>query len=97
MSLTLLRDRTRSLTNFEWISGIRTAQAATGSHYKIRALLSQLRVQYTDFLSGGITALLLRWNLNARGIYNGLLSYEEEDYLRGAKPTPPQLRCQAED
>ena len=101
MSLTLLLDRTTSLTNFEFISGLRTVQAATGSHYKIRALFSQFHVHYTDFLSGGdgsggIKALLLRWNLNAGGIFNSLLSYEGED-LRGAKPTPPQLRCHAED
>ncbi|ADB88761.1 RNA polymerase, partial [Durham virus] len=75
------------------ISGLRTAQIATGSHYKIRTILRELDIQYRDALcggdgSGGLTALLLRLNPYCRAIFNSLLDLQDYD-LRGSKPSPP--------
>ncbi|AIR95579.1 polymerase [Yata virus] len=75
------------------ISGLRLNQIATGAHYKIRTLIRQLNIKYTDFLcggdgSGGITAYLLRENPCSRGIFNSLLCLDGVP-LHGSKPSPP--------
>ncbi|WGL21410.1 RNA-dependent RNA polymerase [Killamcar virus 1] len=75
------------------VSGLRTAQLATGAHYKLRSILQSKKIQYSDFLcggdgSGGLTALLLRLNKNSRGIFNSLLEYESST-LKGVSPSGP--------
>ena len=80
-------------SNCPLVSGLRIVQVATGSHYKIRSLLSNYSIKYKDFLSGGdgsggLTALYLRWNITSRGIFNSLLDYDGVD-MRGSKPSPP--------
>nr|AXF38754.1 MAG: RNA-dependent RNA polymerase [Shelduck rhabdovirus] len=75
------------------ISGLRTFQMATGSHYKLRCILNHYQTTYRDFLcggdgSGGLTAYLLRRNPSSRGLFNSLLNLGGIN-LRGAKPGPP--------
>lgn len=75
------------------MAGLRVVQVATGAHYKLRAIFSNMDIPYQGFLcggdgSGGLTAFLLRWNPSSRGIFNSLLSYTGVD-LRGSKPSPP--------
>nr|QMP82217.1 RNA-dependent RNA polymerase [Lepidopteran rhabdo-related virus OKIAV3] len=75
------------------ISGIRWVLLATGSMWKISSILHQLDLHYLDFLcggdgSGGITALLARFNRHSRFIYNSLLNLGELD-LNGTEPRPP--------
>ncbi|AID53192.1 large protein [Dolphin rhabdovirus] len=75
------------------ISGLRLFQFATGSHYKLRAIIYQLNLKYDDFLcggdgSGGITSALMRYQPFSRCIFNSLLETEDID-LRGSAPSPP--------
>nr|AJG39213.1 RNA-dependent RNA polymerase [Wuhan Louse Fly Virus 11] len=75
------------------ISGLRTAQIATGSHYKIRSLVHEFNIKYKVFLSagdgsGGITSALLRWNPKSRGIFNSLMDLSQT-IMRGSSPDPP--------
>ncbi|APF32078.1 RNA dependent RNA polymerase [Caligus rogercresseyi rhabdovirus] len=88
------------------ISGLRLAQLATGSHYKIRSILQAFNIRCRDALiggdgSGGISALILRYYPSSRVVFNSLLSPEHLD-LRGGSPGPPsavdamgrgKLRC----
>ncbi|UYL95609.1 MAG: RNA-dependent RNA polymerase [Zhangjiakou Rhabd tick virus 1] len=77
------------------ISGLRWVQAATGAHYKIRAVLSRYPWR-GDFLcggdgSGGMTAAILRAYPSARGLFNSLLDLEGSN-LRGVAPgLPPAI------
>nr|WHX01969.1 RNA polymerase [Perhabdovirus perca] len=75
------------------ISGLRTAQIATGAHYKIRAILAGLAIQPHDALcggdgSGGIGACLLRRYPFLKLIYNSLFEITDLD-MRGSAPGPP--------
>lgn len=80
--------------SFPLIASLRLVQLSSGSHYKLGVILHELGLQYHDFLcggdgSGGLTALLLRQNHNARGIFNSLLPTERGQDFRGAKPSGP--------
>lgn len=60
------------------ISGLRPLQLSTGSHYKIRSFLGNLRMQVQYFLSfgdgsGGITSCILRHYPHSTGVFNSLL------------------------
>ncbi|AJR28289.1 polymerase [Kwatta virus] len=71
----------------------RLVQLATGSHYKVRTILTKLQISYTFFLSGGdgsggITSMLLRNNCKSRGIFNSLLDLTGLQ-LKGSAPAPP--------
>nr|AHD46130.1 RNA-dependent RNA polymerase [Eel virus American] len=75
------------------ISGLRTAQLATGSHYKLRSILVQNRIQVTDALcggdgSGGIGASVMRQYPITQVIYNSLFEIQDLD-MRGSAPGPP--------
>ncbi|QIQ19249.1 polymerase [Leman virus] len=75
------------------ISGLRTAQIATGAHYKIRAILTGLSIQPHDALcggdgSGGIGACLIRTYPFLKLIYNSLFEIVDLD-MRGSAPGPP--------
>ncbi|AJR28363.1 polymerase [Curionopolis virus] len=75
------------------ISSLRLAQLATGAHYKIRSLIRDQKLKYSDFMclgdgSGGMTSCLLRENRLSRGIFNSLLDLTSTP-LRGMKPGPP--------
>lgn len=74
------------------ISGLRPFQFATGAHYKLRSILKTLP-PIRGFLcggdgSGGMTAAILRWSPEARGIFNSLLDLSDR-HLRGVAPSPP--------
>ncbi|UHK03250.1 MAG: RNA-dependent RNA polymerase [Hangzhou rhabdovirus 4] len=75
------------------ISGLRLFQCATGAHYKLRTIIKTLHIKYNNFLcagdgSGGLTAWLLRNNLESRGIFNSLLELTGV-HLKGSAPSPP--------
>nr|QIQ19269.1 polymerase [Perhabdovirus perca] len=75
------------------ISGLRTAQIATGAHYKIRSILTGLAVQPHDALcggdgSGGIGACLIRMYPFLKLVYNSLFEVTDLD-MRGSAPGPP--------
>lgn len=75
------------------ISGMRLFNFATGSHYKIRSILSKFKIQYHDALVagdglGGISAAILRLSPLTRLIFNSLLTLDKVD-LRGTAPSPP--------
>uniref|UniRef100_A0AAU7L118 Replicase n=1 Tax=Zeugodacus cucurbitae sigmavirus-B2 TaxID=3159479 RepID=A0AAU7L118_9RHAB len=79
--------------NDPMISGLRLFQCATGSHYKIRAILSKLKIRWNNALvggdgSGGICACLLRMNPQSQIIFNSLLDLDKTD-LKGSNPAPP--------
>ncbi|QNM37830.1 RNA dependent RNA polymerase [Thrips tabaci associated dimarhabdovirus 1] len=75
------------------ISGLRTAQIATGAHYKIRSILSKLKLRPMDALvggdgSGGMTSAILRMYPRTKCIFNTLVEYQDV-ILKGASPDPP--------
>lgn len=75
------------------ISGLRVAQLATGSFYKLVGILDYLNITPIDALcggdgSGGISALLLRRYPNMRLIFNSICKYENV-VLKGNCPAPP--------
>ncbi|UZC34538.1 RNA-dependent RNA polymerase [jopcycgri virus 1] len=75
------------------ISGLRQFQFATGSHYKIRGILSELKLNPNDVLiggdgSGGISSCILRMYPLSRIIFNSLLDFSDVQ-LRGSNPSPP--------
>ncbi|QIQ19254.1 polymerase [Perhabdovirus trutta] len=75
------------------ISGLRTAQIATGAHYKIRSILTNLQIKPNDALcggdgSGGIGACILRMFPFSKLIYNSLFEVTDLD-MRGSAPGPP--------
>ncbi|QKV49535.1 large protein [Bughendera virus] len=75
------------------ITGLRVAQLATGSHYKIRGIVRHFGIGWRDFLcggdgSGGMTAALLRMNGNSKCIYNTLIEFTGSS-LRGSSPGKP--------
>ncbi|ALJ30354.1 L protein [Eelpout rhabdovirus] len=75
------------------ISGLRSFQMATGSHYKMRSILTGHQVKYRDFIcggdgSGGLTSCLLRQSKHSKGLFNSLLEIKDTD-LRGSSPSPP--------
>ncbi|AVM87289.1 L protein [Wuhan redfin culter dimarhabdovirus] len=89
----LTLERMASRVQDPTISGLRVAQIATGSHYKIRTIIKRERIQYRDFIaagdgSGGITSALLRIQRQGRGIFNSLLDYSQAT-LKGSAPAPP--------
>lgn len=75
------------------ISGLRLGQLATGSHYKMREILTYLKVNPRGAIcggdgSGGISALVLRMYPSCRVIFNSLCKYENVQ-LKGNNPSPP--------
>nr|AJG39202.1 RNA-dependent RNA polymerase [Wuhan Louse Fly Virus 8] len=75
------------------ISGLRTMQLATGSHYKIGGILKYLKVHPRGAIcggdgSGGITALVMRNYPTCRTIFNSLCDYKDVR-LKGNSPSPP--------
>ncbi|AHY85660.1 RNA-dependent RNA polymerase L [Almpiwar virus] len=75
------------------MSAIRLGQIATGSHYKIRSVLTTLKLSIRDAIcagdgSGGIGALILRMYPLSRVVFNSLLDLTNSD-LKGSKPSPP--------
>lgn len=75
------------------ISGLRTAQLATGSHYKLRAILDYLNISPRGAIcggdgSGGVSALVLRTYPSCRVIFNSLCHYDQVR-LKGNSPSPP--------
>lgn len=75
------------------ISGLRTAQIATGSHYKLRSILSKLRLNVRGALvggdgSGGLTALVCRMYPTSRVIFNSICDFSDVR-LKGTTPAPP--------
>lgn len=75
------------------ISGLRTFQCATGSHYKIRGIMRYFDIKPHDVLcgadgSGGISSMSLRDFPHVRLIYNSLLNMSGVS-LRGSNPSPP--------
>ncbi|AMK09271.1 RNA-dependent RNA polymerase [Ceratitis capitata sigmavirus] len=75
------------------ISGLRLAQLATGSFYKIICILEGIEISPKDILcggdgSGGISALMLRRYPFSRLIYNSLCDYNQV-ILKGSSPSPP--------
>nr|QKV49615.1 large protein [Kanyawara virus] len=75
------------------ITGLRAAQLATGSHYKIRGIVQHFGIKWDDFICGGdgsgrMTAALLRMNNNSRCIYNSLIEFKGPS-LRGSSPGEP--------
>lgn len=75
------------------ISGLRIAQLATGSHYKLNEILEYLKVQPRGAIcagdgSGGIAALILRKYPTSRVIFNSLCDYKQVK-LKGNNPSPP--------
>nr|QRW41849.1 MAG: RNA-dependent RNA polymerase [Merida virus] len=80
------------------ISGLRLAQLATGSFYKIEAILDNAGLVYQDFISGGdgsggCTATLLRRSISSRAIFNSLMAGENLSF-RGSSPAPPSALVQ---
>lgn len=66
------------------ISGMRLFHFATGSHYKLRSILSKFKIQNHDALvagdgSGGISAAILRLSPLTRLIFNSLLTLDKVD------------------
>ncbi|AJR28452.1 polymerase [Le Dantec virus] len=84
------------------ISGLRIFQMATGAHYKLRTIVSELGIKYHDFLcggdgSGGMTSALLRLNWRSRCIFNSLIEYSGVS-VRGAQPGgPPAIEALGPD
>nr|APG78763.1 RNA-dependent RNA polymerase [Hubei dimarhabdovirus virus 4] len=75
------------------VSGLRTAQLATGAHYKIRSILHGIKIPVEDALvggdgSGGMTSAILRSYPHSRCIFNTLVEYQDV-LLKGASPDPP--------
>ncbi|AJG39207.1 RNA-dependent RNA polymerase [Wuhan Louse Fly Virus 9] len=75
------------------ISGLRTIQLATGSHYKLGGILKYAGVNPRGALcggdgSGGITALVMRMFPSCQTIFNSLCDYKDVR-LRGNSPSPP--------
>ncbi|QVG74767.1 RNA-dependent RNA polymerase [Mononegavirales sp.] len=75
------------------ISGMRLAQLATGSHYKLRGILKYLNINPRGALcggdgSGGITALIMRSYPQCTTIFNSLCDYRDVR-LKGNSPSPP--------
>lgn len=75
------------------ISGLRTAQLATGSHYKLRGILSSLKLNVGLALcggdgSGGISALVLRMYPLSTVFFNSLCTFDGV-HLKGVAPAPP--------
>ncbi|UCR92531.1 MAG: L protein [Apis rhabdovirus 3] len=75
------------------ISGLRSFQCATGSHYKLRAILDHSGLKYNDVLcggdgSGGIGAMVLRRDPDTKLIFNSLFSLDGIN-LQGTSPSPP--------
>lgn len=74
------------------ISGLRTAQLATGAHYKIRSVLSN-KDYVRDILcigdgSGGMSSAMLRKYPHAKLIFNSLMDNTEGSFY-GVTPAPP--------
>ncbi|AJG39212.1 RNA-dependent RNA polymerase [Wuhan Louse Fly Virus 10] len=75
------------------ISGLRLAQLATGSHYKMSGILEYLSIRPRAAIcagdgSGGLTALLIRTYPFCRVIFNSLCDYKDVR-LKGNSPSPP--------
>ncbi|QXV86589.1 polymerase-associated protein [Yushu rhabdovirus] len=75
------------------ISGLRLFQCATGSHYKVRSILTCFNISVRDALcggdgSGGIGSMVLRYSKKTRLIFNSLLDLSGVN-LRGSNPAPP--------
>ncbi|AJR28326.1 polymerase [Kamese virus] len=75
------------------ISGLRLNQFATGAHYKIRTIISELKIHWTGAIcggdgSGGISAYLCRSNPNGRVLFNSLLMMDGINF-KGSHPSPP--------
>ncbi|AGO44084.1 L [Niakha virus] len=75
------------------ISSLRTAQLATGSHYKVRSILKQNKPYVQDGIcggdgSGGLAAMMLRLYKFSRVVFNSLLDIQGDD-LKGSKPSCP--------
>ncbi|AJR28581.1 polymerase [Sripur virus] len=84
------------------ISSMRSAQLATGTHYKIRSILKTFKPLVKDGIcggdgSGGIGALMIRLYPFCRIIFNSLLDITNDD-LKGSKPsTPSAIRAMGID
>ncbi|ACU65444.1 RNA-dependent RNA polymerase [Drosophila obscura sigmavirus 10A] len=83
------------------ISGLRTFQCATGSHYKVRSILKYYNIKPVDALvggdgSGGLGSLVLRTYKMCNIIFNSLLDLTGVD-LRGSDPGPPSAINAFED
>ncbi|UAX43327.1 polymerase [Bangoran virus] len=75
------------------ISGLRTFQMATGSHYKMRSILKNMGIKWNFGLvcgdgSGGISSYLCRSNPFGEVVFNSLLEMEGIDF-KGSHPSPP--------
>ncbi|ASM90779.1 polymerase [Holmes Jungle virus] len=75
------------------ISGLRTFQMATGSHYKIRTIIKRLNLKWSFGLvcgdgSGGVASYLCRSNPFGEVVFNSLLELDGIDF-KGSHPSPP--------
>nr|ASM90790.1 polymerase [Ord River virus] len=75
------------------ISGLRTFQMATGSHYKLRTIIKKLDIKWSFALvcgdgSGGVTSYLCRSNPFGEVVFNSLLELDGIDF-KGSHPSPP--------
>nr|UDL14003.1 MAG: RNA dependent RNA polymerase [Xiangshan rhabdo-like virus 5] len=80
---------------FPLLSGMRWAQLATGSYWKISSIINDLQFTYKDFLcggdgSGGIAGFLIRNSPNSRFIFNTLLEFDNIN-LSGMEPRQPAV------
>ncbi|AJR28317.1 polymerase [Parry Creek virus] len=75
------------------LSGLRTFQMATGSHYKLRTIIKKLNIKWSFALvcgdgSGGVTSYLCRSNPFGEVVFNSLLELDGIDF-KGSHPSPP--------
>lgn len=75
------------------VSGCREFRMTTGSHVKVKSILTYLDIKEENFIiggdgSGGITSMVIRMTTTKKVLFNSLIEYEGVN-LKGSLPPPP--------